>query len=394
MKHIKLIGACLVAVFALVAIAAGSASAAEAPEWGHCVKLAKNKGKYKDANCTELEGKTNGKGVFKAKAKGFYEWVGGADTTCYPEPAKKGKYKNAGCTELEGKTKKGVFVPKEKGHYEKVTGGPKFTGKGTTPGILQGSFNVCYSGGKIGETQAENENHHGGWRIPNKDCKPENSSRDLGTGSANEVVECKGEQAKGEAVGTDQVANISVVFTECDLYRTIPCNSKGAAAGEILTNTLKGRLGYTNKAAKEVGVLLEPAAAVPPWAGSFAEFECPGAELAIFVGVGNATEGAAYEPEATGGNDGIISPITPVNAMTEKFVQNYTTNGETTSENQPTHFNEGTEQIEELEAYARNYGEGLPELGEDGEDWSLSWSRSGETIINENTTEGKVEIKA
>ncbi len=128
-KHVKLFGLCLVAVFALGGVAV-SAAQAEGPEWGRCVKLAKNKGQYKDANCAELEGKTNGKGVFKAKAKGFYEWVGGANTTCYAEPGKKGKYKNSTCTELEGKTKKGVFVPAEKGHFEKVVGGPKFEGTG------------------------------------------------------------------------------------------------------------------------------------------------------------------------------------------------------------------------------------------------------------------------
>ena len=123
-KHVKLFGLCLVAVFALGVVAV-SAAQAEGPEWGRCVKLAKNKGKYKDANCTQLEGKTNGKGVFKGKAKGDYEWVPGGATTCYEEPAKKGKYKDAACKELEGKTNgKGEFKAKEKGHFEKINGGP------------------------------------------------------------------------------------------------------------------------------------------------------------------------------------------------------------------------------------------------------------------------------
>ena len=50
MKHLRIMGLCLVAVFAFVAVAAASASAAE-PEWGGCVKLAKAKGNYTEAKC-------------------------------------------------------------------------------------------------------------------------------------------------------------------------------------------------------------------------------------------------------------------------------------------------------------------------------------------------------
>ena len=60
MRHVRMLGLCLVAVFAVAAIAASSASAL--PEWGQCE--AKAGGKYSDRNC-----QTKAK-----KGKGEYEW--------------------------------------------------------------------------------------------------------------------------------------------------------------------------------------------------------------------------------------------------------------------------------------------------------------------------------
>src|ERR1700728_4705272 len=107
----KIIGACLVAVFALAAVAVSSASAAE-PEWGRCVSA--KKGHYKDANCQEKDEK-NGKG------KGKFEWVPGAQSDCIAQ--KKGKYKESKCETLDEKN------GKAKGKYEK-TGGGKFAAEG------------------------------------------------------------------------------------------------------------------------------------------------------------------------------------------------------------------------------------------------------------------------
>ena len=64
MRHVRMLGLCLVAVLALGAYAVSSASAL--PEWGKCE--AKAGGKFSDANCT-------------AKAKkgaGSFEWKKGA----------------------------------------------------------------------------------------------------------------------------------------------------------------------------------------------------------------------------------------------------------------------------------------------------------------------------
>jgi len=386
-KHVKLIGLCLLAVFALAAVAA-SAAQAEGPEWGRCVKLAKDKGKYKDANCQELEGKTNGKGVFKAKAKGFYEWVGNANTTCYEEPGKKGKYKNNTCTELEGKTKKGVFTPEEKGKYEKVTGGTKFIGEAGAA-VLHNILAECYDSSEelvLG---------------PRKDC--------LGSGYTwfgAPKIECTSQLATGEAAGTDEVVNVSVRFKGCTIGAGggggNPAETKGLPAGEIQVNPLKGRLGYINKAKHEVGVLLEPVAK----GGTFAEFEAASASVAVTVGVGNATTGSFYEafndqtPGTPNGNDGVISPITPVNQMTHTLTQNYrisvqdeecgeisekycTQPGEEFQviQNEPSHFEGGPLEVLESVVVAG------------GED-SSAWSPAGQEETNVNTLEGEDEIKA
>ena len=66
MRHLKMFGLCLVAVFAVAAFAAASASAAT-PEWGQCYE--KTGGKYANAGCTT-----------KAK-KGGYEWRKGSQIT-------------------------------------------------------------------------------------------------------------------------------------------------------------------------------------------------------------------------------------------------------------------------------------------------------------------------
>ena len=191
-------------------------------------------------------------------------------------------------------------------------------------------------------------------------------------------VECTTEHNSGEAVGTDGIANVSVKFNGCKALGTVPCNTPGKAAEEIQVNPLSGKIGYIEKASHSVGVLLEPTAT----GHLFAEFICEGAGLEIGVGVGNATEGAAYTPEATGGNDGIISPITPVDTMTNKLTQVYTVKNQFEG-NIPGNFEGG--RIEQLEDYANLYLEGLGQ--------GSSWSKAGQEITNVNTTEGPIEIK-
>jgi len=67
MRRIKIAGLCLVAMFAMSAIASATASAA-APEFGKCNKVTGANSNYSDSKCTKEV----------AKGTGKYEWVPGA----------------------------------------------------------------------------------------------------------------------------------------------------------------------------------------------------------------------------------------------------------------------------------------------------------------------------
>ena len=84
MRHVRMLALCLVAAFAVGALAASSSSAA-LPEWGKCVKLpatikGKEKkagtGKFSNSNCTEAT--TGGEFEF---VKGTSELAGGTAFT-------------------------------------------------------------------------------------------------------------------------------------------------------------------------------------------------------------------------------------------------------------------------------------------------------------------------
>lgn len=338
MKRMRTVGLCLAAVFALGAVVAVAAQASE-PEWGRCVNIGK-KGFYSDSNCQTRDEK-------KGKPKGTHEWIPGGGTACYA--LKHGKYADSGCTTED--IKKG----KPKGSYEKTLGG-HFTGKGGA-GVLSATVYECYNSGHFE-------------RKPRGDCE------EFNVAIPELEVECTNETASGEALGTNKVANVSVLFKGCKLFGVVSCQSAGAGAGEIQVNPLDGQLGYINKTAHEVGVLLEPAAA----GKAFAEFECEEVALKTVVGVGNATEGAYYTPEATGGFDGVISPISPVNQMTPTFTQVYKANAQ--REQIPSKFEGGHNEL--LEAYL--------ETTETPRE-SYAWSPAGQTITNVNTVEGEAEIK-
>ncbi len=306
MRHLRIIGLCVAAVFAIAAVTASTASAKK-PEWGKCVAQAG--GKYLDGGC-----QTKGKG-------GSFEW------------------------------KKGATLPNV-----------PFTGKN------EGSGGVLYTGLNICE---DKEGH--AFRIPKAKCEAEGFTwTESGEGEFL-TVECAAETNTGEAVGRNGIANVHVTFTGCLALGSLSCKSSGAAEGEIKTNTLKGELGYIEEG-KGVGVRLEPEVKK----GAFAAFEC--AEfLGTVVGVGNKGEGVAFAPK--GGNDQVISPITPINEMTTKYTQVYTVDPKKV-ENVPTNFD--GKKLSALEDELTNL--------ESGE--GSTWSRSGEEITAVNTPTEEGEIKA
>ena len=318
-RHLRIMGLCIAAVFAVLAIAATAASAA-GPEWGECV--AKANGKYGDANCTT-----------KAKG-GSFEWV------------------------------KGSKLPNH-----------KFTGHSIgTGGVLDTAYAACEEEQPVGSGKSGPNAFK---RVPRSKC-----ANGLTFGEKTEIkIECTSETNSGEAVGKNKVENVHVTFKGCILLGALPCQNTGAPEGEVTTNTLKGELGYIDKASHEVGIRLTPAQKK----GRFAVFHCTGGsvnDLLIEVGAGNSKEGAAYIPESKGGNNGIISPITPVNAMTSEFTQVYTVN-EATTENIPSKFeNKPVALLEDVSEQVIN-----------GAHESNLWARSGEEITNVNTPEVPGEIK-
>ncbi|MFI4971281.1 MAG: hypothetical protein ACHP7H_01265 [Hyphomicrobiales bacterium] len=267
-----------------------------------------------------------------------------------------GKYSESNCL-TKAKPGKGTF------EFNKGTASianKKFSGEGGT-GILTGEYKIC-QGGKNQEQ-----------RVPK--CAEGETEETFFGGPLN--IECTSEANHGEVHGTKEVVGISVVFRGCKVLGSVPC-SNSEKEGEIRVNTLKGSLGYISKGTKDVGVLLEPIVKK----GAFAEFGCLGGLLTTVVGVGNSKEGAAYSPETTGGFDGIISPVTPVNEMNTKLTQVYTVNAN--EENVPSHF-EGKHN-ELLESYIFN--------AEEPSGHSTKWSKAGESITNVNTSEEAMEIKA
>jgi hypothetical protein len=69
-RHVRMLGLCLVAALAVCAYAVSSASAL--PEWGECVEVAPETGLYSGPNCTKLE-------KAKPKGTGNYEWKKGTE---------------------------------------------------------------------------------------------------------------------------------------------------------------------------------------------------------------------------------------------------------------------------------------------------------------------------
>jgi hypothetical protein len=332
-RHVRMLGLCLVAALALGAYAVSSASALE---WGKC-EFAGPGHNYTGPNCTKSE-------KAKPKGSGEYEW------------------------------RKATEVAEKRVAEEKSPGVP-FTGASPegAGGVLTTGLAVCSEGEYAKMRVGRQKCAEGGGHYENP--------------KATVKIKCLDENAVGTTEGKNKVAGVQVTFTGCEFIG--PCTGiHGEAEGEIKTNILKGKLGWLNKSAKEVGVVLEPAGKPK----AFAEFECLKGVQHITVAQGNKKEGAWYtssgcygicegttpEEEKHGGYDRIISPITPVNEMTETFTQVYTVN------------EEGRNEPEKLE------GKPLYQL-EDFIETSLGttvWENAGEEITNVNTPEEAGEIKA
>jgi hypothetical protein len=134
-------------------------------------------------------------------------------------------------------------------------------------------------------------------------------------------ITCESETAVGEwvtSLSIKKVNNVIVTFKGCELSNPKnKCNTKGASAGEIVTEPLKGKIGYDSKSAKEVGEELTPKAGKTK---VFVRFEC--GPVTVEVGV----KKKETKTEITG-NDCIIAPMSPANVMTTTETVVYTGSG-------------------------------------------------------------------
>jgi hypothetical protein len=134
-------------------------------------------------------------------------------------------------------------------------------------------------------------------------------------------ISCESQTATGEWVtglAIKKVHNVIVTFKGCELSNPKnKCSTKGAAVGEIVTNPLKGKIGYTSKVNKEVGQELTPQAGKTK---TVVTFEC--GPVTVEIGV----KKKETKEEITG-NDCIIAPMSPANVMTTSETMVYKGSG-------------------------------------------------------------------
>jgi hypothetical protein len=92
------------------------------------------------------------------------------------------------------------------------------------------------------------------------------------------AVGCKSETSGGEYNSTKTVTGVVVVFKEC-AAAGIMCNTTGQPEGELITNSLEGKVGWENKAKKKVAFDLFPGKTAPE--GLFITFNCAGLHLEV-----------------------------------------------------------------------------------------------------------------
>jgi hypothetical protein len=347
-RHVRMLGLCLVAALALGAYAVSSASALE---WGKC-EFVGSGGQYGGSGATEGTGQNCAKSE-KAKPKGTgeYEW------------------------------RKASEVAEQRG--EGTVLHVPFTGAGGE-GVLTSTLRFCEAG-------------PGAVRTTRQGCAELGGEEESYETEVPGVI-CEAEHAVGTTSGKNKVEGIEVAFEGCEYLSGALCTSTGAAEGEIKTSELKGKLAWISKSPKVVGVVLEPAGKKHP---SFAHFVCGGV-VEFTVGVGNKNEGTWYVngenypagcggecPGATpieekhGGYDQVISPITPINKMTEEFTQVYAGAGEAPFGNLPHElYKKHISALEDHTGYVANPG------------YEFDWAAASEEITNVNTPEEAGEIKA
>jgi hypothetical protein len=224
MKRFKIVGLCLVAVFALTALVASSASAA-LPEYRACVKIAKNpttkkyEGKYSVKTCaTEASGTEQSEG-------------------------KKNKYERKAFS--AGKSAEPAFKGKNKGNPHNNLVDP------TCP---TGEFNST--------------THKCNTSTPATASEPADIAG---------VTECTKEAVVGKLTSATN-STWKTEYQKCKALET-PCNTKGEKAGVIVTQQLEASLVALNPSGTEPGLKVKGLGTK----GELAQYECLGGVLNVEV---------------------------------------------------------------------------------------------------------------
>jgi len=252
MRRIKTMGLCLVAVFAITAVASASASAA--PEY------------FGINSCTKTFGAL---------------WNGGICVT--------GTYKTTVATPA-GTTKIKVANKAKAGEMVKVKalsgGAPLTEGKTyfvVSPTTTTLSLAATKGGAAISLTEElksaefQVEKKLGAQKVTFKGTSGE-SKLDGGL-----VIKCASATTKGTIEGTTKQVKVVSTFKECTTLGTLKCQTKLETPGVVKTASIKGRLteaSQTVGGALTVTNLLEPEKA----GGEFAKFTCgPEGEIKVSV---------------------------------------------------------------------------------------------------------------
>jgi hypothetical protein len=222
MSRLRMIGLCLVAVVAIGAVAAASASA-EAPEYGRCIKKAKTEGAgFSDANCNSAVG-----------AEGKYEWIAGpgpkAKFTSVERFLFSGKYTQ--CLRARGEEE----IAEEKRKQAETAPEPEKAKLIREAEEHERVAEEKRAKAKLNKAECEA-------LIEEEHAKAPAVLQTV-TGS---TVTCGGVTSTGEYSGTKTVGNLVTTFTECSIGG-LACQSAGAEEGEIVTATLDGVLGVVQK---------------------------------------------------------------------------------------------------------------------------------------------------
>src|SRR5262249_43292070 len=151
-RYVRMLGLCLAAVFAVVAVMATSASAL--PEWGKCENVGSKGGRYTDSNCTK-----------KAKKNAAGEFLGELEFRKAPDVGAK--------RVAEGKSKNVPFSGANVGSGGVLTTGALRCDEGTHETQLVPRHTCIEGGGKV---------FYGGEEGVSVECTSENNTGEtLGT---------------------------------------------------------------------------------------------------------------------------------------------------------------------------------------------------------------------